>query len=140
VTVPVGKSAAWAVQAAAYAALNVAAYTALGGEVYDHVPQTATYPYTRITVPSEIRFDCMGKAGKELLLQVHVFSDYRGQYEAAAAINKAVELLHYTALTVTGYTHVSTQLDQIVPAFEEDVGGVTIQHQVATLRVWVEQT
>lgn len=129
------------VTAAVYTALNVAAMTALAtGGVYAHVPQATAFPYVRIDSPVESRFDTMGRAGKELSISVHAFSTYAGPTQAAGILSKAIELLHYQALSITGHDTVTVQYETGSDAGDEIVNGVTVYHYVAIFRLLVQQT
>ena len=126
---------------ATYGALNVSAFTNLAtGGLYNHVPQASSFPYARIDAASEIRDDHFGQPGKSVLVQVHVFSQYRGDLEALDIVSKAIELLHYVAHSVDNHTLVTMQYDQTTPAGDELLDGVLTGHWVAQFRALVEET
>lgn len=131
-------SAVQAVLAAVYTALNVAGMTALCA-VHNGVPQTQTFPYLRLGDASEIREDCMGAPGKSVLVRLHVFSQSRSDLESAQIVSKAVELLHYQALTVSGHTLIACQYQQTFNGGTENVGSVETRHTVAEFAVTVRQ-
>jgi hypothetical protein len=143
-----GASALPAVWAAVYTALNVAAITStLGCAVYDDVPQGSAYPYLRMQSPTENRLDTMGKAGKDITLQLHVFSSndsYDGGGQAQAIVSAACTLLNYPStttapfdLTASGFDCLMCRPEDLHDAGDEDAGGVLIKHYVQTVRVWV---
>jgi hypothetical protein len=136
------QSAINATLTALYAALNVAGMTALAtGGVYNGVPQRAAFPYVWIGSVTENRLDCFQKPGKDLTVQVHVFSTTAGDKEAAGIVSKAIDLLHYQALTVANHTLIACQYEQTVDAGAEDEAGIgMVRHLVATFRVQLEQT
>lgn len=135
------QSAITAVLTAVYAALNVAGMTALAtGGVHNGLPQTVTYPFVRIGDATETREDCMGQPGKDVLVRVHVFDQARTDLAIANIVSKAVELLHYQALTVSGHTLVCSQYQQAFPAGNENINGRETRHHVAEFLVTVRQS
>lgn len=138
------KTAAGPVIDAIYDALNVAAITAapptgFSCGVYDDVPQTAAFPYLRISTPTGIPFDTFGTAGKERTVQVSVFSQYEGTKEAHDILDKVVQLLNHQALAITGHTTVLIDYEQDGGGAEEDVNGVKTVHTWARFRVIVQE-
>lgn len=130
---------------AVYGALNVAAITTtLGCGVYDTiVPQTSALPYLRITTPTGNPWDTFGKAGKERIVQVHVFGSaetYESGYQVNAICDKVVELLQDQALTVTGHVLAGLRYDQDIDAAADDVNGVPVLHRVVSFRVHIQET
>ena len=132
------QSATEAVLAAIYAALNVAAMTALC-TVHNGVPQTTTFPYLRTGDAQETREDCMGAPGKNVLVRLHIFSQSRSDLESSRILSKAVELLHYQALTVSGHTLIACQYQQAFNGGTENVGAIETRHTVAEFTVIVRQ-
>jgi hypothetical protein len=137
------KSAIPAVWNAVYALLNVSAITTtLNCAVYDHVPQTPSFPYLRMQSPTENRLDTMGKAGKTLTLQVHVFTssdNYEGGGRAQAIVSKVSELLNYPVidLTASGFDCLFCRPEDAADLGDEDIDGVTVKHYMQTVRVEV---
>lgn len=134
-------SAIDAVTDAVFDALNVAGMTALAtAGVFTNVPQGTAFPYVRIDSPVESRLDTMGRAGKTVSISVHAFSNYAGPTKAAEMLSKAVELLHYAALTVAGHSVIAVQYQGGNDAGDEIVNGVTVYHYVGTFDVMVQQS
>ena len=134
------KTAAGPVMAAIYTALNVAAITsALGCAVYDDVTQGAAFPYLRISTPSGIPWDTFGKAGKERVIEVHVFSQYRGRKEAQDILDQVIALLQYQALTISGHTTIVVNYEQDLDGEDEEIGGKKTVHKVGLFRVIVQE-
>jgi hypothetical protein len=139
------QSAINATLTAFYAALNVAGMTALAtGGVFNGVPQRASFPYVWIGSVTENRLDCFQKPGKDLTVQVHVFTTDAasvGDKAAADIVSKAIELLHYQALTVTNHTLIACQYEQTFDAGADVEDGIgMVRHLVASFRVQLEQT
>jgi hypothetical protein len=126
---------------AVHGALDVSGMTALAtGGVYTNVPQAPTFPYVRVGQPTENRMDTMGRAGKTVSIQVHIFSDNTGPTQAAGILSKAIELLHYQALTVSGHSTMAVQYQTGFDAGDEVINGVTVYHYVAIFDVIVQQS
>lgn len=135
------QSAVAAVLTAVYSALNVAGMTALAaGGVHNGVTQSVVYPFVRIGDATETREDCMGQPGKDVRVLVHVFDNARTDLAIANIVSKAVELLHYQALTVSGHTLVCSQYQQSYPAGTENIAGVEVRHRVAEFLITVRQS
>jgi hypothetical protein len=135
------QSAIAAVLTAVYSALNVAGMTALAaGGVHNGLPQTITYPFVRVGDATETREDCMGQPGKDVRVLVHVFDNKRTDLTIATIVSKAVELLHYTAITVAGHVLVASQYQQAYPAGNENINGVEVRHHVAEFLITVRQS
>ena len=132
------QSAAAVVLTGVATALNVAGMTALAGVVND-AKQARTYPYVLITFGGESREDCMQKPGKSVVVVLHVYSQYEGDLEAATILSKAVELLHYQAITVSGHVLVATQYDQGDAMEPELINGIKTRHFIGIFRVDVRQ-
>lgn len=133
------RSAIPQVLAGVYAALNTTGMTALA-KVYNHVPTTAALPYVTLGNPTEVRMDAMGAAGKDITFQVHVVSDYPGDYEALTIHSKAVELLHYQSITVSSHLLMICQYETGDTYTEQDEGGPLIRHVVGIYRAQVWQS
>ena len=134
------KLSAGPVMAAIYAALNVTAITTtLACGVYDDVPRDAAFPYIHLSTPSGIPWDTFGSAGKQRVLQVHIYSTYEGGTEANSIADKVMELLQYQALSVSGHTLCGLQYESDTDASYEDDGGVKVVHRVVSFRVTVQE-
>lgn len=136
------KTATGPVLTAVYTALNVAAITTtLGCGVYESMlPQKVAYPALRISTPSGVPWDTLGSAGKERVVQVHVFgssADYESGSQVNAICDKVVELLQDQALSVSGHTLAAIRYEQDTDGADEDVDGVVILHRVISFRVHV---
>lgn len=83
------------VQKAIVARLKAAsAVTSIVGQrIYDRAPQNVTFPYLRLMDVSSVPFDAEALRGRDMLLQISVFSRAVGRVEARqvmAAINEAL--------------------------------------------------
>lgn len=134
---PTGATSLKALQTALYGKLHGdATLLALVTGVYDDVPEDTNYPYVVIGEFTEEPLNAMGKHGKEVTATLHVWSQYKGFAEAYDIANRIQVLLDEVALTVTGYTHVSTQYEFGESIREPD--GVT-RHIPLRYRIWLEE-
>jgi hypothetical protein len=127
---------------AIYNALNVTAIvTTLGCGVYETIiPQGSSFPCLRISTPSAVPWDTVGAAGKERVVQVHVFGSiaaYESGFQVNAICDKVVELLQHQALTVSGHLLAALQYEQDTEGADEEINGIQIVHRVVSFRVHV---
>jgi len=126
--------------AAVYAALNVTSLvTTLGCPVYDDVPQGSAFPYVVIGSSSGIPWDTFGKAGKQRVVTIHVYSAYQGGLQARAIFAEIMALLNNQSLSVSGHSSVNVNYEQDVDASVEEVEGTKIVHKVLLFRVYVQE-
>ena len=136
------KTSAKEILTATFTALNVSGMTSLLGAtgVTNTFPQDPTYPYVRLESPSGSRWDTFGKAGKERFVFVHVFSQAKGDDEVIDVLDKALELLHYVALSVSGHDLVRYQFDGDFDGADEVIQGVQTVHKIARFKVNVQES
>lgn len=139
------KTATGPVLTAVYTALNVAAITStLSCAVYETLaPQNATFPYLVVSTPSGSPWDTFGAAGKERVVQVHVFAStaaYESGFQVNAICDAAMLLLQDQALSVSGHLLASLRYEQDTDGATEDVEGVAIVHRVVAFRAHVIET
>lgn len=135
------QSALPAIWDAVYAALNVPAMTTtLSCDVHDHVPADPTFPYLRMSSPTENRQDTFGKDGKYVTFQLHIFTssdDYEGAGQAQGILNAAITLLHEVPLVIAGQVLIICQYENGFDAGDDDVEGTTVKHYVGMFGVQV---
>lgn len=127
------------VLAAVYAALHVNGYTTLStGGVFNDVPQGTAFPFTWIAKgePPEEPYDTFGKIGAICRVDVHIYSQYAGDSESEAMVEKATQLLHHVALAISGWETLNvvrepTRFDLV------EIDGVTTRHTVAPFAIQV---
>jgi hypothetical protein len=131
------------VSAAVFAALNVAALTAIApGGVTDDVPQGAAFPVVLYEVSERPHGGFGTKPGvvgqlPEVELTVHVYSQYGGMVEAQTVMAKVIELLA-SPPAVTGYASWAIFHDETIPVGDELLAGVKVKELVAKFRLYVE--
>lgn len=125
-------------------AVQKAIYTALNGNitingspgqnvpVYDHVPQSAVYPY--VTLDSEFvnDVDFLASRMDERFFYLSVWSTYRGQKEVKEIMAEIDRLLHGQKLTLDTGTMVHCRVRR--KRSSRDADAVTFMGQV-TLRI-----
>jgi hypothetical protein len=124
---------------AIFNALNVAAITdTLGCAVYDHVPQSPSFPYLRLESPTENPQRTMGTLGTNSTIQVHIFTSsdaHEGASKAQAILSQCVTLLEGAALSLAGFDLDGVLYENGFEAGDEDVNGVQVKHYVASFRI-----
>lgn len=107
--------------AAIYAAL--AAAPDIGAAIYDTAPQTAAYPHIEIDGGRAYDWSAQLLRGEETIIEIHVWSRYRGYAEARTLLGKVKDRLHEQALTLTGATFIDCRFRDL--DLFTDVDGLT---------------
>lgn len=132
-------SPSWNLQTATFSRLNgdTTLVTTLGAKVYDHVPDAAAFPYVVIGDATEVRYDTMGKTGRDLTVTFHIWSQYPGMKQVKEIANRVDELLDRWAPTVTGWN--ATQMQQEFFETFMDPDGIT-RHGVSRYGTHIYQS
>lgn len=109
------------------------------GGVYNNVPQRETFPYIKVTSPTDRREDTFGRHGNIALVDVTVVSQGLGDQEGARISSAAVQALNDAAPSLTGHVWLGVEWDN-GERFRETINGIDTRHHVNTFRVWTEQT
>jgi len=115
--------------AAVYAAL--VANPAIGAGVYDAVPQDAAYPHIEIDGGRAYDWSAALMRGEDIVVEIHVWSRYRGYKEARELMGKVKDRLHEVSLSVTGATLVDIRFQD--SEIFTDADGVT-RHGIIRFR------
>lgn len=128
------------VSAAVYAALNVAALTALApGGVHDDVPQAPTFPFVAFDVQERENRGLGRGSLLEVQWRVRAYAATAGMKDAQAIIAKVIELLKDQTLSVSGYAQCGNVFyDETVPGGDELINGIKCHSLVAAGRIYVE--
>jgi len=124
-------------------AIRNAIYTRLTGDatlmalitaVYDDVPESTTYPYISLGDDSDINYGTKTIDGVQYVINIHVWSRYRGVKEATAIIERVYTLLNDYAMIVTGasLTHIRQEFNTVTV----DNDGIT-RHGIIRFRAVV---
>lgn len=102
--------------------------------VYDEVSSSPTFPYVTISEVVEVADNSLHSYGRSSLLNIHVWSKYRGNKETLEIIQEIISALDKTKFsTSTSYSHISTHyLDYRVLKEPED----NIRHGIARFRIY----
>lgn len=103
-------------------AIKSALGTALSGTatVHDHVPQNTAFPYVVIGDTDVSDWGTKDSIGTEQLLQIDVWSRYKGRKQALQIGNTIYETLHEESLTVEGQQLVLMRFDSADALQEAD--------------------
>ncbi|MFD9064184.1 DUF3168 domain-containing protein [Kitasatospora purpeofusca] len=133
--------------AAPMAPLQAAVHALLTGDaelsgqitgVHDYVPEGTAYPYVVIGEAIETPNNRHRGLGRQTVLTLHVWSQYRGYGEALAIGARVMALLDHQPLTITGLTHVSTRYEMGQTLTDPEPPG-DIRHLVHRYRITTEQ-
>lgn len=114
---------------------------AVGGRVYDDLPQDVLRPCCLMEIANETDERGMGTGNFPTLdLRIHTFSDVGSLSEAQSLNASVVALLKDAAITVTGYTQAGrvTYRESVTLRDQELFGGVKCHEVVSLYTVWVE--
>lgn len=106
--------------------------TTLGAAVYDHVPDSAAFPYVTIGDVTEAPNDTMGRTGRDITVTVHIWSQVKGMIQVSNIQNRVDALLDRWAPTVTGWT-ATQMLHEFFETFRDPDGKT--RHGVARYRI-----
>ena len=76
--------------------------------------------------------------GWEDIIRIHVYSRYQGDIEAMQIDERITALLNFQTLTVTGYSSVLVEREEM-RLMVEDIDKIETRHLVSEYRVWVHQ-
>jgi hypothetical protein len=97
--------------AAIYAALVAA--PPIGAGVYEAAPQGADYPHIEIDGGRAYDWSAQLLRGEETLVEIHVWSRYRGHKEARELLGKIKDRLHEQPLSLTGATFIDMRFEDL---------------------------
>tara|TARA_R110000824_G_scaffold290624_1_gene479147 strand:+ start:257 stop:664 length:408 start_codon:yes stop_codon:yes gene_type:complete len=103
-------------------------------KIFDNVPQDTTYPYVVLGNITALNRGTKTLDGNDYVLDIDVWSTYRGKKEISDAMERIYELLHDTTYSVSGADMVVSQVRNTITLVEND--GIT-RHGVLTLSVIV---
>lgn len=80
--------------------LSYASLVAAVSGIYDDIPATETFPYIFIGRHTTDRFNTFDRQGKNMVLQIFIYSQYQGNKEALEILDLVNEALDYQTFTV----------------------------------------
>ncbi len=100
-------SAMRVIQAAFYTVLSSDSTLTSLTSVYGDVPAVILFPHVLIGHAHERPWHTMGGTtdgmGWQVIVRVHIYSQYQGDKEALRILDRVVTLLNYASLSITGY-------------------------------------
>lgn len=124
------------VQGAMYAAIkaDAALNTAVGGRVYDEVPEAATYPYVVLGDAVETPDNEVAAFASRVAATLHVWSTYRGFRQALDIAGHLIRVFDRQPLTVPGRGVVAVRHEQTITMRDpdSDVRHVAVRFAVET--------
>lgn len=126
----------WELQKAIFTKLNGSVDGLDGANipVYDDVPQQSNYPYVQMGEETSANNGTKTLDGVEHTLTMHIWSQYRGRREIKTIMKSVYDLLHNTAISVTGASLVNVRQEFSTTLSEND--GIT-RHGVIRFRAVV---
>ena len=103
-------------------------------KIFDNVPQDTTYPYVVLGNITALNRGTKTLDGNDYVLDIDVWSTYRGKKEISEAMERIYELLHDTTYSVSGADMVVSQVRNTITLVENN--GIT-RHGVLSLSVIV---
>ena len=103
-------------------------------KIFDNVPQDTTYPYVVLGNLTALNRGTKTLDGNDYVLDIDVWSTYRGKKEISEAMERIYELLHDTTYSVSGADMVVSQVRNTITLVENN--GIT-RHGVLSLSVIV---
>lgn len=102
---------------------------------FGQIPEDAPLPrIVTIINLSDLPFDTKGDFGREIQRDVSCYTEATGDTTVIESISERVRfLLHQTTLTVAGFSHVLSEVINLIDADEEDIYG-----KVLTVRVLLQ--
>ena len=127
-------SPTWPLQQAVYARLSgdTELTSTLGYAVYDHVPDSAPFPYVAIGEVTESPRDNMGRTGRDVVVTTHIWSQYAGMKQVDLGADRVDDLLDRWIPTVSGWN--ATEMLRVFFESFKDADGVT-RHGVMKHRI-----
>lgn len=100
-------------QTAIYSALSGdnALTETLGATVVDDVPHGTSYPFVSIGEARSSDYSTKNEVGGESLINIHIWSQYKGSKECKQIMDRVHDLLHDSNLNVSGFNLINLRFD-----------------------------
>ena len=106
--------------------------------VFDYLPEEAAYPFVVIGESVETADNSHGKFGRETVITLHVWTQYRGHTQGLQIGARVTELLDHQPLTIEALRHVFTHYEFGQTLTDPEPPG-NIRHLVLRYRIATEQ-
>lgn len=127
-------TALWPLQVAIVTKLRASAPLTALCSVFDSLPDDEPMPYVTVGSVFQLPSDNHSDRGLTVYMDLDIWSEYRGNSQAAQILAAVDAALDRQPLTVTGWTHVSVALEQANTVTDPNPG---IRHIKASYRVWL---
>lgn len=112
------------------------ALTGNGKLFQTQAPQGTAFPYIIFTMIDDINDDTFGEEMSQSRVQFSIFAKI-GATSSMGSMQRALKVLyHQIALTISGYTHISTEL---ISTQDLGIDASNIQHVVMDFYVWTQK-
>lgn len=104
------------------------------GLFQDQAPQTTAFPYIVFQVISDVPVNGFTKERSNSRVQFSVWYKYGATNNLGTITRALFDLFEGTALTITGYTHIVTQMlsASAIPSDSDMIGGYRIDFEIIT--------
>jgi len=122
--------------------LKASAYTS-SYSIYGYVPDSASFPYIVVSTISGVKsisFDSRSAEYEDNLVTIHVYSDYRGDKEAAQMMEDCNQAISSSTLSVTGYRIAMQEMESAVLFVDDTDSTNLIRHGVIEWRFHMATT
>jgi Protein of unknown function (DUF3168) len=130
------KSALWPLQISIFQRLKNDTALQARANVYDSVPEGATFPYCTVGEDTVVPNDSKTYEGEEITHTLHVWSTYNGKKEVKEIMSSVLDSLTREPLIVSGFFVEFSRLD-LMQVFETD--GTPLKHGVIRMRFRIIQ-
>lgn len=109
----------------------------ISAAVYDEVPSSPQFPYVTISEVIEVADNTLNTFGRSTLLNIHIWSKYKGNKETFDILQEIITLLDKQSFSTSDkYNHVSTHYLDHQILKEPDTG---IRHGIIRCRVFTQE-
>jgi hypothetical protein len=127
-------SASWEAQVSLYNALsgNSTFMNLIGSRLYDEPEANSTYPYVVIGDTIEIPDNRLLRNGFEVMMTFHIYTKPEGLgfYQAKKILEQMNSILNVKKLSMTSYTMVICQLDNVLTERDDDKRIISARYKV----------
>ncbi len=110
-----------------------ALYNDVGGRIFlDTAPEGTEFPYVVFFIVSDVPEKTFTEDFENIIIQFSLFSASAGVTEISTMYNDLTAVLDECSLTITGYTHIWMNRQNLTTMVEE----ITVQSAVATVKHW----
>ena len=83
----------------------------LGATVVDDVPHGTSYPFVNVGEARSSDYSTKDAVGGESVINIHIWSQYKGSKECKQIMDRVHDLLHDSSLSVSGFNLINLRFD-----------------------------